>query len=256
MDLSINANGRLATANLIAQMNSPTILPLKYMCVDVIYDSVNEENRKANQKLMLMGEEAEINWSYRLADYPEEIQGLFPRKELWRWALFVQDEKKQSKILRLYQAVNLRVKDPKPAHYKTKTMALTYGKVKFCISCTDTERILWLGDFQSNSPKFVLSSVTSERSNMEYTEVFWKDQESGSEVLEEIMKACGWDSEDAYLFLHILNTSFFAGDEYGASGALFSLLMAAFRRPPQWYLELIRKMYGLEHPQRQRYIDC
>ena len=255
LDTSVNKNGKLETANLIAQMHSTAIIPLKFMCVDLIYDAIDEENTKTNKKLMLIGEEAEINWVHQLRDYPEEIRSLFPRKELWRWALFLKDEKKQAKILKLYQSVNRREKDPKYTA-KAKTVALTYGAVKFCVSRSNTETIIWLGDFESNSPKCRMYCEEFTRSEMAFTEKYLKQDESGREVVDEILNACGWDVEDAYLFLHIIDTAFLRSvANESVNWTLFNITVQQFRNPPKWYTDFMRETYGLEHPERTRYIE-
>jgi hypothetical protein len=124
-------------------MHSNTVIPLKYLCVDAVYDSLPARKNDEDED----GEHIEFDWDKQLKTYPEEIRSLFPRKELWRWALFLKDEKKQDLILRLYQAVNRRIKDPKD---KNK-IELVYGGVKFCVSKHEdgTKRNLWLGDLNS-----------------------------------------------------------------------------------------------------------
>jgi ankyrin repeat protein len=121
----INQKAMLGTANLIAQMNRSTVMPLKFLCVDEISEATAKDD-----------ETGKI-----LETYPEEIRTLFPKKELWRWVLLMDasDRDRQRRILNLYQAAN---------SVKTKKGRVIYkvGSTEFCFSRDQTYWRIWLGN--------------------------------------------------------------------------------------------------------------
>ncbi len=214
--------------------------------MDVIYESISYSNRERNK--VSTGEEAQVNWDHELKGYPEEIRDLFRRKELWRWALFLTDEKKQSLILKLFQATNSKLEDPKSEH----SIELKYGAFKFCFSYDDTVQHIWVGDLKSNSPKHrMYYREFCETTGGGYHEWSFKREESNKEVLEHVMKACGWDLDDVYVFLHILHTAFLTDvDSISIERCFFTSFVYEFLSPPQWYADFALQTYGLTHPER------
>jgi hypothetical protein len=253
IELSYNEGARLETANLVAQMHAQTVMPLKYICVDAIYESILDQNKCGNQVFMHTGDEAQINWERELKGYPEEIHSLFPRKELWRWALFLDNPKKQSRIVALYQAINRRVKDPKNKH----VIKLKYCTVEFCLSHTGAEGLIWIGDFDANAPKYrMLYRERAETTGGGYVDIIVTKEESHNEVLDQLLETCGWDLEDVYIFLNIISTAFVSDvDEAYLRSVLFNTFVDEFKKPPQWYLDFVRETYGIRKPKKQRYDD-
>jgi hypothetical protein len=226
----------IGTANLIAQMNRSTVMPLKYLCVDEISEAIAKDD-----------ETGKI-----LETYPEEIRTLFPKKELWRWVLLMDasDSDRQRRILNLYQAAN---------SVKTKKGRVIYkvGSTEFCFSRDQTYWRIWPGTEKLES------QLTYEMYYKEYYEYIgssghadvWDEQrEKGTEVLDGIMKDCGWPLEDKYIFLRIMETvsPYFWNHKTEADlplvDNLFCIWLNRFTQPPRWYTEFIFITYGVTNP--------
>lgn len=256
--IELNFNyGVISTANLVAQILSTSVMPLKYLCVDVVYESVaQDEAEKSSEDNGETSENGvkEIDWNLKLRGYPEEIISLFPRKELWRWVLFLKDEQKQTKILKLYQSVNKSVK----LLDSPDTMKLKYGKFEFYYSKSDTERCVWTGGPKKG--KFPMHRMYYqefvETTSGGYTEVTEKVEETGKEILTQVLTACGWDLEDDYIFLNILRSACMEQVDNGyVEFCFFDLFIFNFKTPPQWYSDFLLQNYGVNHPAKPTYED-
>jgi hypothetical protein len=231
----------LTTANLIAQMNRSTVMPLKYLCVDAISEFILHEGKQSKKGSKV---------SKMLETYPEEIRSLFERKELWRWALMMgsSDEDKQRRALKLYQATTTAKKvNPDHRHYSLKI-----GNVEFS-TILGTNWYIWpgTGDRPENAYELYYQEFSEYIGSSGHVDVWSKEHEKNNETLELVMKECGWPVEDRYVFLRIIETvaeKFDSQESLTLSENLFSILLNRFMQPPQWYSEFVLITYGIANP--------
>ncbi len=227
----------LPTANLIAQMNRATVMPLKYLCVDAISESIGTDDEAKKV----------------LGTYPQEIQTLFPKKELWRWVLLMdaKDSDRQRRILNLYQASNSAKQVEEMWH------VFKVGKVEFSICREKTHWLVWPGS-ENRTGQAVYDMYYEEFyeyiGSSGHADSWSRQDEKGQEVLEKIMKDCGWPIEDKYIFLLIINTcnnyfwSYRTEADLPLVDNLFSIWLNRFMQPPEWYTEFILATYGVTNP--------
>lgn len=240
---------QITMANAVAQMNFPTVLPLKYACVDTIDSSLkNEELAK------------------KLAMLPEEVRVLFPDKDLWRWTLFLQDETRRSRFLQLYGAINRAQRTN-----GNKSMQIVVGDVEFAVQSTwgsdglnmdrnhgkkNAGLIIWPGKVTETPPQLHYE-IYMHKDSLDMKQSKPKKRETNLVILDKILEQLGWPLEDTYIFLMICYYAFSSRDNielydrishFKAKQFFFPRVIDAHVTPPKWYTTFVKDCYGIEEP--------
>jgi hypothetical protein len=239
----------LPVANLVARMNSHVVLPLKYLGVDAINESVEEEKR---EKL--------------LQTLPEELRDIFHEKELWRWTLFLEDEEKRNRYLQLYGAI---ARAQRTTEFENiKELLLSIGDVEFSVKSIwrqewpELKNVglgIWSGSEEPDDVKLIyeISSYNdgNPKKSMKPRTV---KAEKNLEVLKNLLASLGWPNEDAYIFLLICYYAFpykhtdrnapatkILPGEIQVNNYFFQHIIFKQVDAPKWYRNFIRKVYGV-----------
>jgi hypothetical protein len=236
----------LPVATLIARLHCPVILPLKYLSVDVLSNSVPKEEL---DKI--------------LANFPEEMKALFHERDSWRWTLFVKNEDRRSRFLQLYQAIHRAQRSS-----DNKAMQINIGNIEFSVDTIRRqvhnfkgwkEKIvglkIWPGQLKE-APYEAYEISIGDKSGQTRT----NSAEQNQEVLDTILEKLGWPIEDTYIFLIICYYAFPAIGKEDYTGRISQLKAKKFFcqkiidehiDPPKWYKKFLQHIYGINVPQNR-----
>lgn len=248
----------LPAANLVARMNWPGTLPLKYLCVDTIGTTADEEKQK---KL--------------IQTLPEELRAIFHEKDSWRWTLFLADEKARSRFLQLYNAVSAAQKVTenmeqlqisigdvvfsvkslwKEDWRKLKNVGLQIWPGKLAEMPKDTALIYEIVDYTRGDPRKSMKPQTF-------------STEKNHWILGKITDALDWPEEDTYVFLTLCYNGFLLNQVSGHDNTFSRMTPESIKvkpfffphpihqlvAPPKWYENFIKDIYGVIPPINRSY---
>lgn len=236
LPLSVNSTAWLSSANIIARANARKVLSLKDLCVHAMYEIHGEQN------VMKVVTEST----------PEEIQSLFVNSTRTQWVFYVPSEKKRRLLFKLYEALSRADREENAIQVTIEGYTFSFRLVNSAYS--DETVNMWVDGLRKEHAgqhyKYKYGEY-SETTGSLHTDEWTEATSDGEEVLKKIMKAIGWDMEDAYVFLVVLSSHM--RGELNANGQeqirchefFHKKTTICFHQVPAWYQEFIQNHYGL-----------
>ncbi len=223
----------MSSANIIARANAQKVISLKHLCVNELYDVHGEKNIHR-----------------AIGDVPEDVRSLFVNQNRYQWVLYLDNEKRQRLLLKLYEALSTadRVEDAMQLTIDGFTFSFKYNE-----NYSKNSVEMWLDGLNNSSSnphyKYFRHDYTEITSSMHYDE-YTETKHEHEEILAKIMDNIGWELSDAYVFItvlsgHLLGRNAQGEDEIRCSTFVQQPTAATFHQIPEWYSKFVTRHFGI-----------